>query len=335
VAPNPRYARIPRHTEPRSGRRPRPWRLIRDMRGFPATDAPIAALAAAQHGVLTRSQLLALGLSDDAIDRRARAGRLHRLHCGVYAVGHTALRIEGRWMAAVLAAGKHAVLSHTTAASAWALRPPGAGAIHVTVPGNPGRKPRPGIRIHRSSTLTPTDTTTRHGIPITTPIRTIIDLATTVEALPLEQALDQADRRGLIDFAELRARPLPRSLQALLARYRGPTFTRSELEDRFFALCDNHGLPRPLNNTIVEGEDVDFLWRAKRLVVEVDGYGFHRSPSKFEDDRERDVMLTLAGWNVMRFTWEQVTTRPKWVADAVKVRAARLASRRVPSTGRS
>jgi hypothetical protein len=226
-------------------------------------------------------------------------------------------------MAAVLAAGKDAVLSHTTAASAWALRPPGAGAIHVTVPGDPGRRRRQGVRIHRSSTLNPSDTTTRCGIPITTPARTIIDLATTLEELALEQALDQADRRGLIDFAHLRAQPLPRSLQALLARYRGPTFTRSELEDRFFALCDKHELPRPLNNTIIEGEDVDFVWRANRLVVEVDGYGFHRSPSRFENDRERDVMLGLAGWQVLRFTWAHVTERPAWVAAATKRRLAR------------
>ena len=204
--------------------------------------------------------------------------------------------------------------------------------IHVTVPGDRGRKRRPGIRIHRSRTLTPDDTTTHLGIPITTPARTIIDLASTLEPLPLEQALDQADRRGLIDFAELKARPIPRSLQAILARYTGPTFTRSELEDRFHALCDTHDLPRPISNTIIEGEDVDFAWRAKRLIVEVDGYGYHRSPSRFETDRERDVMLTLAGWNVMRFTWTQVTTRPDWVAAAVD---ARLGGLPAPSGRRS
>jgi hypothetical protein len=227
---------------------------------------------------------------------------------------------EGRWTAAVLAAGNDAVLSHGTAATAWGLRPPGA--IHVTVPGDPGRKRRPGLRIHRSRTLTPHDTTTYRGIPITTPIRTLIDLATTLNDLPLEQALDRADQQGLIDFAELKARPIPRSLQAILARYTAPTFTRSELEDRFFALCDKHSLPRPLNNTIVEGEEVDFVWRDKRLVVEVDGYGFHRSPSRFENDRERDVMLTLAGWTVLRFTWTQVTARPSWVAAAARTRLA-------------
>ena len=291
------------------------------MRSFPATNA-IAALATAQHGIVARWQLRALGLSNTAISRSARTGRLHRLHHGVYAVGHSVLTREGRWMAAVLAAGTDAVLSHTTAGSAWIIRPLGAGAIHVTIPGDGGRKRRPGIRIHRSRTLTPADTTTHRGIPITTPIRTIIDLASTLPPLPLEQALDQADRRGLIDFAELKTRPIPRSLQAILARYTGPTFTRSELEDRFYALCDDHGLPRPISNTIIEGEEVDFAWRKPRLIVEVDGYGYHRSPTRFENDRERDVMLTLAGWTVMRFTWTQVTTRPDWVARAVAKRLA-------------
>jgi hypothetical protein len=285
-----------------------------------ATDATIAALATAQHGVVARRQLIALGLSHEAIMSRRRAGRLHSIHSGVYAVGHPVLRIEGRWMAAVLAAGKDAVLSHITAAGAWAMRPLGAGVIHVTIPGDPGRKRRPGIRIHRSRTLTPRDTTTHLGIPITTPVRTIIDLAGSLDPLPLEQALDQADRRGLIDFAELKTRPIPRSLKAILARYTGPAFTRSELEDRFHAICDTHDLPRPTSNTIIEGEDVDFAWRAQRHVVEVDGYGYHRSPSRFENDRERDVMLTLAGWHVLRFTWTQVTTRPDWFAAAVDAR---------------
>ena len=292
------------------------------MRGKSATDPEIAALAARQHGVVSRAQLRIAGVQPGAIDRRIAARRLHPIHRGVYAVGHPVLSLEGRWMAAVLAAGKDSVLSHITAGGAWQMRPPGAGTIHVTVPGDPGRKRRPGIRVHRSRTLTPHDTTTHRGIPITNPARTLIDLATTLQPLPLEQALDQADRRGLIDFAELKTRPIPRSLQAILAHYTGPAFTRSELEDRFHALCNTHDLPRPTSNTLIEGEEVDFAWRAQRLLVEVDGYGYHRSPSRFENDRERDIMLTLAGWHVLRFTWTQVTTRPDWVARAVAKRLA-------------
>jgi very-short-patch-repair endonuclease len=235
----------------------------------------------------------------------------------VFAVGHTALKVEGRWMAAVLALGGNAVLSHATAAAAWELRQR-TGTIHVTVPSTAGRKRRRGIRLHRTTTLRPTDTTTHRGIPITTPARTIIDLARTLEGRPLEHALDLADQRSLIDFEDLRTRPIPPSLQAVLSLYTaGTTPTRSEMEERFLALCDAHDLARPNVNTRIEGEEVDFAWRDRRLIVEVDGYAYHRSPSAFETDRERDITLVLAGWRVMRFTWTQLTTRPAWVAGAL------------------
>ena len=288
------------------------------MRPKVDTDLQLTALATAQHGVVARSQLLTLGFSADAVKRRAAAGRLHRLHRGVYAVGHTALRVEGHWMAAVLALGGDAVLSHGTAAGAWDLRRRGSGAIHVTVPSTSGRKRRDGIRLHRSRTLTPSDTTTHRGIPITTPVRTIIDLARTLTGRPLEHALDLADQRHLIDFSDLRNRPIPPSLQAVLTRYSaGTTPTRSEMEERFLALCDDHGIPRPHVNTRVEGQEVDFVWPDRRLIVEVDGYAYHRSPSAFEADRERDVTLVLAGWRVLRFTWTQITMRSAWVARSV------------------
>ncbi len=146
-------------------------------------------------------------------------------------------------MAAVLALGGDAVLSHATAAGAWDLRRLGSGAIHVTVPSTAGRKRRRGIRLHRSRTLTPDQTTRHRGIPITTPARTIIDLARTLEGRALEHALDLADQRSLIDFADLRQRPIPPSLQAVLSLYsEGATPTRSEMEERFLALCDDHGI---------------------------------------------------------------------------------------------
>jgi hypothetical protein len=127
-----------------------------------------------------------------------------------------------------------------------------------------------------------------------------------------------------VDFADLAnrleaqaTRPGSRSLQAVLSRYTAGAFvTRSELEERFLALCDDHGLPRPEVNIRIEGFEVDFVWRDARVIVEVDGYGYHRSPSAFEADRERDVVLALAGWRVLRFTWTQVTRRPEWVAGA-------------------
>ena len=290
------------------------------MRNKLASDLEIATLADAQHGVVARRQL---ALTGQAIARRVRAGRFRPLYRGVYAVGHTALRLEGRWMAAILASGDDAVLSHASAAAAWELRPVGSGAIHVTVPGDTGRTRRSGIRVHRSVTLQPRDTATVRGIPITAPVRTVVDLAATLEGRPLEQALDRAELLGLVDFGELRraarpARPGAPALRAVLLAYTGATLTRSELEEAFLGLCDDHGIERPEANARIEGFTVDFAWRDRCLIVEVDGYAHHRSPTAFEDDRERDVMLTLAGWRVLRFTWRQVKTRAAWVATAVR-----------------
>jgi very-short-patch-repair endonuclease len=300
------------------------------MSGKGAIDRRIADLASAQHGVVSRGQLRVLGLNRHRIESRIAAGRLQPVHRGVYAAGHRVLTIEGRWMAAVMAGGERAVLSHASAAAAWELRRAVAGAIDVTVPGGAGRKRRAGLRVHRSTTLEVTDTTTRLAIPITTPARTIIDLAATLDGRPLEQALDRAEQLRLVDFADLARRIADRpgrtgspSLQAVLSLYTaGSTVTRSEMEERFLALCDDHGLRRPDVNTRIEGLEVDFAWRNARLIVEVDGYAYHRSPSAFENDRERDVILVLAGWQVLRFTWTQLTRRPAWVARAVSKRLA-------------
>jgi REase_MTES_1575/Transcriptional regulator, AbiEi antitoxin len=286
------------------------------MRRQGATDSDIAAIAEAQHGVVCRAQLSMLGLSAQAIDRRVRAGRLHAIHRGVYAVGHRVLKAEGRWMAAVLAGGRGAVLSHTSAAAAWELRRTNSRLIHVTVPGDPGRKRRHGLKVHRSSTLTAGQTTTHRGIPITTPERTIIDIARTLEPRTLDPVIDLADQRRLVDFERLRAANSA-SLKAVLEGY-DPAPTRSEMERRFLKLCDDYGIPRPQTNSRVEGLEVDFVWRDRRLVVEVDGYRYHRSPARFEWDREKDVTLETKGWRVMRFTWHQITRRRAWVAAAIR-----------------
>jgi very-short-patch-repair endonuclease len=293
------------------------------MRGQRAIDLAIAELAGRQYGVVARAQLRTLGLSGDAIDRRVASGRLLNVYRAVYAVGHAVLRTEGHWRAATLAGGSDAVLSHASAAAAWELRPVGSGAIHVTVPGDAGRRRRTGLRIHRSSTLAG-DTTTHRAIPITTPLRTVIDLAATLRGRPLEHVLDLAEQRGLVDFAELHRRTIPSSLRAVLSLYTaGSAITRSEMEERFLAVCDHYGLQRPNVNTRIEGEEVDFAWPAARLIVEVDGYRYHRAPSRFETDRERDVKLAVAGWQVLRFTWAMITGRSAWVADAISRRLAR------------
>jgi hypothetical protein len=216
------------------------------MRDQSATDAEIAALASSQYAVVARHQL---ALMKDAIARRVAAGRLHPLHRGVYAVGHTVLKAEGRWMAA------------------WELVPVGA-TIHVTVAGHSGRKRRAGVRVHRSRTLEARDITTRAGIPLTTRERTIADVARTTKGRRLEQLVDRAERH--LDFGRLR-QLAPSALQAVLSHYT------------------------------------------------VYGYEFHRAPTAFEVDRERDVLLTTRGWRVLRFTWRHITERPAWVASAIRL----------------
>jgi predicted transcriptional regulator of viral defense system len=283
------------------------------MGGKPAKDVLIAALADEQHGVVSRSQLLNAGLTAREIDRRVGARRLRPLHRGVYAVGHRALRAEGRWMAATLAVG--GVLSHASAADAWDLRASNAALIEVTVRGDGGRERRKGLRVHRSTTLGPGEIGVLREIPITTPARTIIDLARRLRPRELEYIVDLADQRGLVDFDDLR-HANSAALRALLSDY-DPPRTRSEHERRFLALCDDHHIPLPEANQIVEGVEVDFVWRDRRLIVEVDGYRYHRSPGRFESDREKDVHLTTRGWRVLRFTWRQVTRRAAWVAAAI------------------
>ena len=215
-------------------------------------------------------------------------------------------------MAATLATG--GVLSHATAAAAWELLPVGA-TIHVTVAGDAGRKRRAGVRVHRSRTLEPRDITTLRGLRATTRERTIADLARTTTPRRLEQLVNKTHDR--LDFGRLR-QLAPPSLQAVLSSY-SPTLTRSELEERFIELCDDHGLPRPEVNTRIEGMECDFVWRDRRLIVEVDGYEFHRSRASFADDREKDVRLEVAGWRVLRFAYEHVVHRPAWVADAIRL----------------
>jgi very-short-patch-repair endonuclease len=218
----------------------------------------------------------------------------------VYAVGHAGLSNEGRWMAAVLACGEGAVLSHRSAAALWTIAPLPS-VIEVMVSGDAGRRPRNGLRIHRSLTLRPSQTTRRAGIPVTKPSRTLEDLK---RALPSDQfaaALRQAE------FLRL---PIGEQLE--------PDHTRSELEGRFLALCRRHRLPKPEVNVRVGPFLVDFLWRARRLVVEVDGFGTHGTRSAFEADRARDMRLKLMGHDVIRFTWRQIVDGASAVAATLR-----------------
>lgn len=295
------------------------------MRRELATDAAIAAIADRQGGVVSRSNLLRLGLGASAVDHRVRTGRLHPLHRGVYSVGHRVVGADGRRWAAVLACGPGAVLSHASAAAAWDIRASAAGTIHVTV-GPTGRSKRPGIRLHWRRVLPADEITQLSGLPITTPARTLLDLAASgLRGRRIEAALDRAELLRLLDFADLErllarypGRPGTPALKAQLSRYVvGSIDTRSRLEELALELCDAHGLPRPHVNRVIEGKARDFYWPHARLVVEADSYTWHRSPSALNDDRARDVALTLAAYRTLRFTWEQVTRRRSYVAGAI------------------
>lgn len=216
-------------------------------------------------------------------------------------------------MAAVLACGDGAVLSHRSAAEHWKLLSERGGPVHVSVPTLSGRDKRFGIRIHRRASLRPGDVTKRHGIPVTTPARTIADLRGTAPDAEHRRAIRQAEVRGYWTGLDQPVAP-----------------TRSELEDLFLRLCRRHRLPQPEVNVRVAGREVDFLWRQQRLVVETDGYRYHRGSTAFEDDHERDLDLRSSGFAVVRFTYRQVTADPERVATSIS-RELEAASGRVPT----
>ena len=273
-------------------------------------DVLVARLAASQHGVASVTQLRSLGLSRNMVADRVRAGRLHRVHRGVYAAGHLKLSDEGRWMAAVLAYEGDCVLSHRSAAELWRLLTPRRGAVDVTVPGRSGRDGRPGIRLHRSTTLTPRESTRRAEIPVTTPARTLADLRGCATPDELGRARRQAEFFG---FRTELAEPKPVEL------------SRSVLERRFLQLCRRHHLPAPDVNSTLLGYEVDFLWDFARLVVETDGNEAHSGRASIEYDRRREARLAAAGYEVLRFTWTQVVERPEEVVAALRARLIRVA----------
>jgi predicted transcriptional regulator of viral defense system len=282
-------------------------------------DAAIATLAARQHGVVEYQQLVALGLSRQSIDHRVRTGRLHRIHRGVYAVGHKRVTQRGRWMAAVLAGGEGAVLSHRSAAALWNLLP-ARGRMHVTAPRD--LRDRDGIDFH-SQSLQFDEITTHDGIPTTTVARTLLDIAAT-DPDQLERAFNEAEYRRLWDatgVTELLRRYPRRSGTPALAKLLdagAQGITREELEHRFHALVEKHDLPRPLRNQplTLDGRTIypDAMWPDARLIVELDSRSAHETTSRFDSDRERDRLLAIAGWTVVRVTWKHLTAAAEQVA---------------------
>ena len=268
--------------------------------------------------MIGHAQLVALGLSRESIQRRVRTGRLHRIHQGVYAVGHTRITQRGRWMAAVLAGGRSAVLSHRSAAALWQLLP--ARGLHVATP-RP-RRNRDSIEFH-SQSLQLDEVTTHDGIPTTTVARTLLDIATT-EPGQLERAFNEAEYRRLWDatgVTELLRRYPRRAGAPALATLIGDDprgIAREELEHRFHALVEQFGLPKPLRNQplTIQGRTIhpDAMWPGARLIVELDGRAAHETSSRFDSDRERDRLLALAGWTVIRVTWKHVTAEARRLA---------------------
>jgi hypothetical protein len=280
-------------------------------------DARVAWIGAHQHGAIGYDQLRGAELSPAAIDHRVAAGWLHRIHKAVFAVGHPGLTQRGRWMAAVLAGGPEAALSHRSAAALWGFAPDGD-RPSITVP-SARRRGAAGIEVH-SGRIRPGETMLVDGIRVTKVARTLLDLAEVMTLVQLVAAIDQATagrhlRPGLMSsmIKESRGRRGLKPLKhALLITRPQDVLTRSELERRALKLLAKAGIPRPEVNTRLHGHERDLLWRGQRLVVELDGREHHRD---IDRDHRRDADLLARGWNTMRFTWRQVINDPAWVVD--------------------
>lgn len=297
----------------------------------------MAELALGQHGVVARWQLRALEMAEGAIDRRVERGRLHVLHHGVYAVGHRAVVERGRMLAAVLAGGPGVALSHGSAARLWGIEASGAAVVEpegveITVPAK--RRARPGI-VQHSSLLASDEVTVVEGVPVTSPVRTLVDVASTFGWRRFRRAVHEAEVLGIWD---------PRMEPGALDRYAGrrgiakfravvadaemgASITRSELEVRFLELLLEARLPPPRTNAVVVAGgrriEVDCVWPDHSLAVELDGHAVHSTRAKFERDRERDRLLSTAGWRVVRVTWRQIARdRTALVADLRRLLAA-------------
>ena len=302
-------------------------------------------LVRAQHGAVASVQLGALGMSAATVCKYLHVGRLHRIHQGVYSlVPQELIQPSGRLMAAILACGPGAALSHHSAGAVLNLLESHRTVIDVTVPSRAGRG-RTGIQIHRSSTLTPDDVAAIDGIPCTTPARTILDLADVLRRRRLERVLDAAEAEQLIDLNLLidqlnrsagRRRAAGALRRALNEHRVGSTPTWNEFEERFLALIRSVGLPDPEVQPWLELGDSeplirpDFLWRRQRVIVETDGHKHHGTRLAFETDRRRDQRAAAAGFQTIRVTWRQLIAERERLGrtvQAIVTRAARTAAR--------
>jgi hypothetical protein len=293
-----------------------------------AMSRAVWALASAQHGVVTRAQLLELGFSPAAIQHRIDRGRLFPIFRGVYAVGWPYLEPRGCWMAAVLSCGPAAVLSHVSAAALWGILDARKGPTEISLPHGVQRR-RPGITTHRRSHLRPEDITEHDGIPVTRPVATLVDIAACGSERRLARAIGEADKLDLLDTDTLRRaldsmshkRPGVATLKWLLDR---PTFaiTDSDLERLLLAIIERTGLPRPIAGAYVNGFKVDFYFPHLGLIIEADGLRYHRTPLQQEKDMIRDNAHAAAGLLTLRFTHHQITKRPEEVEATIGAVAA-------------
>jgi very-short-patch-repair endonuclease len=291
----------------------------------------VLELADRQFGVVARWQLEECGLTGATVSRWVAAGRLQRIYPRVYAVGHRALTIEGKLLAAILYAGPGAALSHESAAHWWRLLSHLPGSIHVCTPKR--RRSLPAVRTHRSRGF---ERVLHRGLPVTTVPRTLVDLAHAAPTTILRGAVAEADFLRILDLDAIDAtlterRPGSARLKQALELHR-PEYarTRSDLEDELLDLCRRYSLPFPEVNLKLCGYTVDALWRDARVVVEVDGRSGHGTIARMERDRQRDLALRAAGFSVHRYTWRQMTTRSKLVAADLR-RALSLPAASVPA----
>lgn len=279
-------------------------------------DRRVADLAGRQDGVVSHAQLRALGLTRGALAHRIKHRRLIPIHRGVYAVGHEALSPNATARAALFAVGEGGLQSHRSARAEWGLgkRPP---TPELTVVGRRPRSPH-GVTIHYVPYLRSSDIRSRNGLALTAPARTILDLAAVEPIEAVELALAEAQVRGLVRPADIRAAAARatsrRGVAALLAVLDTVAPTRSELERAMLRIIRAAQLPEPLVNARLDRHELDFRWPAQRLIVETDGWAAHGSRRAFENDRARDVEHQAAGWRTARFTWRQIRRRPLWVA---------------------
>jgi very-short-patch-repair endonuclease len=294
----------------------------------------VGRTAERQDGVIDHAQLIELGMEPRRIARAVATGLLTPRHRGVYAFGHAGLTRRGHAVAALRAVGADGVLSRLTAAAQVQMSP-WIDDIHVTVARRPPRS-RPGLRVHSVAAWQPGDVIRVAGLPVTSPLRTLLDLAASEPLAVLERALAEAQVLGLLrgepELERLRARSRGRAgaaaIDAVLGGGASPT--RSELERVLLRIVDAAHLPRPRANVRVHGLEVDALWPEQRVIVETDGWNAHGHRAAFERDRDRDAALTALGYVVLRFTWRRLTREPMVVA----ARLAAVLSPPGPGRGR-